>query len=81
MLDTRDSNLLTATVSMTGYYSDSVWLLGGALLQVTKLLNGIVAVVHCDHDTPGNLALLSEPSAMMKGIPESRNTLTTSKCS
>jgi hypothetical protein len=30
---------------------------------------GAVAVVHCDHDTPGNLALLSEPSAMLKGIP------------
>ena len=29
---------------------------------------GAVAVVHCDHDTPGNLALLSEPSAMTKGL-------------
>jgi hypothetical protein len=29
---------------------------------------GAVAVVHCDHDTPGNLALMSEPSAMFKGM-------------
>ena len=28
---------------------------------------GAVAVVHCDHDTPYNLALRSEPSAMFKG--------------
>jgi hypothetical protein len=27
---------------------------------------GAAAVVHCDHDTPGNLALMSEPSAMFK---------------
>jgi hypothetical protein len=27
---------------------------------------GAVAVVHCDHDTPGNLALMSEPSAFFK---------------
>ena len=26
---------------------------------------GAVAVVHCDHDTPGNLALMSDPAAQM----------------
>jgi hypothetical protein len=29
---------------------------------------GAVTVVHCDHDTPGNLALMSEPSAMFKDM-------------